>query len=367
LAVSFEIEFYSKDKTETLDSGLEKFKKEALGSASRNLVTKCNEKMFKVDKEDDEKSWMWEMEKGPFGEAKKGEETWCDDPAHFCEKGREYQTMFEASTPQAMEENETEIAIVQSQVLERYFSQHPRRELRKKGELSIFKDEFGTPDPPGLHVHVQSVCLLKDVRRLVALLLIWEKFDSLIYKSVGTKLHVGPGKIKSASIDKKTPALLTHLLSFMTKDGWTKDHDHKGDTLREMFAAHESSKKMDGDKTYQDGFRRFEVNVCHLLDIKCTHGLASKNNVPKFGGVEFRGFDPMVGRPLRLIVMVVERLVQFSCIADLHRRGQGSLHKLAFWDGKHDAKDLGELFSALDINIEHFHQWFFLKAKFAAE
>jgi len=293
--------------------------------------------LFKVKKKSDSKSWKWELEKNI--------------------KGKPY--MFEASSPQGLRENETEIAIAQSDILNQYFSKHPSKKALG-GKPNPWED-----DPPGLHVHVMSKCLLEDVRRLVAVLLIWERFDEAIYRLTGTTLHTGAASLKAASVSKKSKVILDHLFTYITKDGWS-DHEHE--ELGSFFMKHESASDMDGDKTDADGFRRFEVNVCHLLHVKCAHKLPQKNRVPKFGALEFRGFDPNVGEPLRLIILLVERLVQFACTSSLGDGGK--LHKLAYWDPKDGKPDsVSELFEALDITkdvpSDKFKREFFMEAGFA--
>jgi hypothetical protein len=313
-----------------------------LKSVERDDSDSCADKLFRADKDDDEKAWMWELEKGMH----KGEE---NKPIFF-----------ESSSPQAMEENETEVAIVQTAQLERFFSKHP---------FKASEDDWDK-DPPGTHIHVLSKCLVKgdkgDVRRLVGLLLIWERFDTAIYKITGTTLHLGEARLKAAPIEKKSPAVLKHLLSYITEDGW-KEPEGGDKSLAKFYNEHESRKEMKGDNKDADGFRRFEVNVCHLLHIKCAHDLPEKEApaVPKFGALEFRGFDPMVGEALRLVVMLVQRLVQFACSASLG--GGDKLHKLAYWDGENDAKSVKDLFEALEIRQDLFKPDVFQNSKFASK
>jgi len=293
-----------------------------------------------VQEDDDEHSWMFELEKH--------------------EKDRPY--MFEASSPQEMgSENETEIAIAMSGVLDQYFSKHPMPSLRNSNSWED-KGDNGTPDPPGLHVHVMGKCLLSDVRRLVAVLLIWERFDEAIYAITGMTLHQGEAGLKAAALKDKSTSVLEHLQSYITKDGW-KDPE-SDEPLGEVFTDHGSRDEMKGDKENADGWRRLEVNICHLLHVKCAHDLPEKEApaVPKFGALEFRGFDPNVGEPLRLIVMLVERLVQFGCSAPLD--GCGDLHTLAQYDGKKSDK-VETLFAALEINFSNFHKSIFTEATFA--
>jgi hypothetical protein len=348
LNVSFEIEMYPLASTkELLEPGLEPddalqkgkdlFQDKCLGSVTREPADSCNSALFSVKKDDDEFSWMFELEKH--------------------EKGKPY--MFEASSPQAMMLNETEIAITQTAVLDKYFCKHPAGYKHAKDPKNPWSD-----DPPGLHVHVAAKCLLTDVKRLVAVLLIWEKFDAAIYKITGAALHRGEAGLKAAPIAEKSPAVLKHLLSYIDKDGF-KTPSGDDESLGDFYSKHASRKEMEGDKTDADGFRRFEINVCHLLHIKCAHDLPEKEApaVPKFGALEFRGFDPNIGEPLRLIIMLVQRLVQFGCAAPLDDKGK--LHELAFWDGKNEAKEVRPLFEALDIPFKAFHHSVFNKAKFA--
>jgi hypothetical protein len=333
--VSFEIEMFPREHAklqelgphDALNTGIDMFREQVLKSVDEEVDSACTPALFKVKKESDEDSWMWEMEKH--------------------EANKPY--MFEASSPQAMEENETEIAIVQSSMLEQNFSKYPK----VKDDKNPWDD-----DPPGLHVHVLAKCLIEgdkgDVRRLVAALLIWERFDKQIYEMVGTTLHVGEASLKAAPISEKSPRVLSHLRKYVTQNGWSEPNENR--TLGKFFSENENKDKMHGDKTNADGYRRFEVNVCHLLHIKCAHDLPDKEApaVPKFGALEFRGFDPMVGQPLRLIVMLVQRLVQFACSAPLAPEGEddnGTLHELAYWNGTDDAsaESVDPLFEALEI------------------
>jgi len=353
-AVSFEIEMYPLESTKELrtkggvepekmlEKGLKFFEDKVLSSVTRDPPDSCSDRLFKVDPEDDEHSWMFELEKH--------------------DKDRPY--MFEASSPQEMGENETEISITQSLLLENFFSKHPPPAERGKDSWEV-KGDKGIPDPPGLHVHVMSKCMLKDVRRLVATLLIWERFDEAIYDITGMTLHKGKAGLKAAPIEDKSPKVLKHLLSYITKDGW-KEPD-ADEPLGDVFTKHGGKEEMKGDKEDADGWRRLEVNICHLLHIKCAHDLPEKEapNVPKFGALEFRGFDPNVGEPLRLIVTLVQRLVQFGCSAPLD--GGGKLHTLAFWDGKEDSDTVKDLFEALEIDFSQFHKEVFSKAKFASK
>jgi hypothetical protein len=347
LPVSFEIEMYPLDSTkelrvpgltpeDALNDGMELFTEKVVKSVKRNPPDSCSDALFTVDKDDDEHAWMWELEKD--------------------EKDRPY--MFEASSPQAMTENETEIAITQSVFLQKYFSKYPAKELRGKNSWEA------EDDPPGLHIHVASKCLLKDVRRLVAVLLIWERFDDAIYAVTGMTLHKGKAGLKAAPIDEKSPEVLNHLLSYIEKDGWKEPDENK--PLGEFYVDHGSRKEMHGDKEDADGYRRFEVNVCHLLHIKCAHDLPEKEApaVPKFGALEFRGFDPTIGEPLRLIIILVQRLVQFGCAASLD--GGEALHKLAYWDGKNDADEVADLFEALEIDFADFNKEVFKEARFSS-
>jgi len=346
LNVSFEIEMYAlESNTELKEKGLEpndalkkgmaQFKAEILGSVTRDPPDSCNDALFDVHSDDDEHSWMWELEKHEI-----------DKPY-----------MMEASSPQAMTQNETEIAITQTSKLQNLFSKYPAGYTDKSNPWE--------KDPPGLHVHVASKCLLQDVKRIVAVLLIWERFDSAIYKLTGSTLHEGEAGLKAAPISEKSPKLLAHLLSYITKDGWSSPSDDEalGDYLNKPAVSSRSN--MHGDKEDADGFRRFEVNVCHLLHVKCAHDLPEKEapQVPKFGALEFRGFDPIIGEPLRLIIMLVVRLVQFGCNSPL--TDDGLLHKLAYWDGENEAEEVKPLFDALDIPFESFHKKLFTEAKFA--
>jgi len=324
--VSFEIEMFPRKQAnldnlkpdEALVKGQDMFRDDILKTVEQEEDSSCTSALFKVKQDDDESSWMWEQEKG--------------------EEGKPY--MFEASSPQAMEENETEIAIVQTSRLATNFSKYPAAD-----------DNPWSDDPPGLHVHVLSKCLIEgdkgDVRRLVAALLIWERFDDKIYEMVGTTLHVGEASLKAAPISEKSPRVLSYLRKYVTENGWSVPDQKLGD----FFNKNGGKDKMHGDKTAADGYRRFEVNVCHLLHVKCAHNLPDKEapTVSKFGALEFRGFDPVIGEPLRLIVMLVQRLVQFACSAPLD--DDGKLHKLAFWDGKDDASadSVNDLFDALEI------------------
>merc|ERR1719162_1949323 len=143
-------------------------------------------------------------------------------------------------------------------------------------------------------------------------------------------------------------------MSYMTKDGW-KEPD-EDEPLGDVFTDNGGRKDMNGDKENADGWRRLEVNICHLLHVKCAHDLPEKEApaVPKFGALEFRGFDPNIGEPLRMIVTLLERLVQFGCSASLEKGGK--LHSLALWDGEKEEDSVAPLFEALDIDFKAFHK-----------
>jgi hypothetical protein len=350
-AVSFEIEMYPLEDNEplrkpgmgpkeVLKAGMDLFEDKVLKSVERDPPDSCDDRLFKVKEEDDEQSWMFELEKH--------------------EIDRPY--MMEASSPQEMGENETEIAITQTGLFDKYFSKHPSPTLRGDNSWEV-KGDNGIPDPPGLHVHVMSKCMLKDVRRLVATLLIWERFDDAIYERTGMTLHKGEAGLKAKPVADKSPAVFKHLRSYITKDGW-KEPD-ADEPLGDVFTDHGSRKEMNGDKENADGWRRLEVNICHLLHVKCAHDLPEKEApaVPKFGALEFRGFDPNIGEPLRLIVSLVQKLVQFGCSAPLD--GGGKLHTLAFGGEGKDSDTVDNLFNVLEINTKDFQKKTFTEAKFA--
>jgi hypothetical protein len=108
---------------------------------------------------------------------------------------------------------------------------------------------------------------------------------------------------------------------YITQDGFL---EAKGvEFLTKLFAEKEVHK----EGKHRDGYRLYVLNVCHLLDVKCCFN-CDKNSAPKFGGIEFRGLDPVAGEDLRLTLMLLQRTVQFFCTENMK-----TLHKWITYNG----------------------------------
>jgi len=191
----------------------------------------------------------------------------------------------ELSSPIDLSEQEAEIAIMQSASL-----------------------VYNFHTAGSAQVNVDARCLRQNELRLVGLLLIWERFDAAIGQLAGHRDE----RLSFAALPlaQKNPQLLAHLQQ-LWKGGAI------GEPLADVYNRFAQYSKLytyaSGGVWERDGWRDFAVNVCHLLHVDCTHTPTAKNTVPKFGALEFRAFDSVVGGTLRVLTMLVVRLVQASC------------------------------------------------------
>jgi hypothetical protein len=222
--------------------------------------------------------------------------------------------MCEISSPIELLEGEAELAITAAVNVAGQFKVGPMR-----GEF---------------HVNVEARCLLED-ERLSALLLIWEKHHAairtLVLKDCGSGMGAGFSTgitrcqwerygtdFSARSLAESNYGLLAHL-----QNRWENRPAVRHETLTEHmrqigdpFVPIKSSVPSNNQ-----GWRDFAINVCHLLDIPCCKD-CFKNDVPKFGSLEFRIFygsvDESPGghslkKSFRLFVALAERLVQATC------------------------------------------------------
>lgn len=280
LPVAIEIELYSRTPDKSMEDIRERI--ETKFKAIEHSGD-CPERMFKVstDSAAIKTGWIFELESPQPGT----------------------NAMWEITTPVNLTQQETEIVCLQTHKLTKDFSK---------------ADDSGFARPerrPGLHVHVGSKCLLEDERKLVALLLVWDKYYEALLTLTQSQLHKKEHKFAN-TIREKSPNLYDQIWQeYLTAEGFTPEQGHKGTHLTKIFQDFETATSAGRDD--HDGFRRYIVNVCHLLNVKCAHNYPEKNKVPKFGALEFRGFDAALGELVRFIVMIAERTVQNFCQKDL--------------------------------------------------
>jgi len=109
---------------------------------------------------------------------------------------------------------------------------------------------------------------------------------------------------------------------------------------------------IDNIKDERDGYRNFAINVCHLLDMDCCQN-CTKNDIPKFGAVEFRMFNSEFGASMRLAIMLFQRIVQQSCTAPLEK-----LRSMTLNLHEEPAKDVAPLLDFLEMDASLFHNTF---------
>jgi len=283
LPVAYEIEVYyrhpDEEWTAMTQHVRDKFKVETSGE--------CPDRMFAISPSSSDMATSWVMDK----ESPRADGT----------------TMWEISSPYDLTEEETELSCRQTHMLSDFY--------KKPAESNPLPERR-----PGLHVHVGSKCLTKDAseeRRLVALLLVWDKYFVAILVLTKSSLHAKEHKF-AETIKKKNGALFDYLWDYVNETGFKAAKGVK--SLTDKFVELEPQSGSPGDP--HDGYRRFAANVCHLLDVKCGHHYPEKNQVKKFGALEFRGFDAALGELARFIIMIVQRFVQSFChksIEDLHK------------------------------------------------
>jgi hypothetical protein len=309
LPIAFEIETYFKEEDKS-DDEMKNIVIEGFKSVETN--GDCNSRMFQVstDHSNLKGAWVWEKE---------------------ISAGRGANNMWEMSSPVELDMHEAELAARQTGELESQFT---------KESHSSVKNDFGAhglsqTNPPGFHMHVHGKCLLTDERRLVALILVWDKYFGALQKKTKSDKHVAPEHRKFANTYAlKNPPLYEFLKGYLgdkawearTGDGAKAETEDEIKKLEEGFAKHERDATDLDMSDPHNGYRRYILNVCHLLEVKCSVDWDEKNNVPKFGGLEFRGFDAVMGENLRIMIMLLQRTVQFFCglsLPDLHKLASG--------------------------------------------
>jgi len=286
LPMAFEIEAYFTEELKSDDDMLE------LAKTKFSDITRqgqCSERMFEVkaDHDNEKGSWVWEKEL----------------------EGRSEQSMWEMSSPIDLSNEEVELGCIQTAAFQKAFSKQIPEFANPRTRVDAMSN------PPGLHAHVAAKCLLTDERRLVALLLTWDNLFSEIQKITGSEMHTQKKFSRFAeTYHQKNPDLYEWLKGYVNKKSFTPGVGVE--RLEEKFNELETAMG-GGNADPHNGYRRFELNVCHLLNVPCAHNWAKKNKVPKFGGIEFRGFDSMLGEELRLVLMLMQRSVQTFCSKDL--------------------------------------------------
>jgi len=188
--------------------------------------------------------------------------------------------------------------------------------------------------------HVYASCLRSD-DRIVGLLLLWEKFHNALHKLIQLRWR-GPDFARNLSVGN--PELLSSLQS-----RWANGTSEE--SLEDLFRSHEPDiRHLRGDR---DGFRNFAVNVCHLLNINCCRN-CPKNDVKKFGALEFRMFNTEFGSPMRLSIMLFQRMVQRSCNVPL-----AELRRMTLNLGGEPAADATDLFEFLGMDASAMQSAFF--------
>jgi hypothetical protein len=308
LPMAFEIEAYSTEDRKSDDDMLKDAKTKFTDIKRQG---QCSDRMFEVrtDHDNEKGSWVWEKEL----------------------EGRSEQSLWEMSSPIDLSNEEVELGCIQTAAFQKTFS----KEIPQFTNPRTLVDAMS--NPPGLHAHVAAKCLLTDERRLVALLLTWDNLWPEIQKITGSDMHQQKKFSKFAeTYHQKNPKLYEWLKGYVNKKSFTPE---KGlDHLEEKFNEFEAGMR-GGTYDPHNGYRRFELNVCHLLNVPCAHNWAKKNKVPKFGGIEFRGFDSVLGEELRLVLMLMQRSVQTFCSKDLEE-----LHALVVIE---DQKEQAEEFLKL--------------------
>jgi hypothetical protein len=172
---------------------------------------------------------------------------------------------------------------------------------------------FGGGRFAALHLHVDGRCLLSGVK-LTTLLLLWERYHYAIMPLVA---HRPSATTYGPAIAKKHPDLLVAL-----QEHWLKrtaqPSSNSSAEVESLFVSHHdgmfehANLGVLASMAERDGYRNFAINVCHLLQIRCCRA-CDKNQAPKHGLVEFRIFDVTYGERLRLLMQLVQRMVQHSC------------------------------------------------------
>jgi hypothetical protein len=320
LEMAFEIEMYFKPKDKDEDEMMNMVGQQL---ASLKYTGDCSKRLFRISPDSDrmKEGWVWETEAViPGGD--------------YADQGTS--TLWELASPISLSEEETELACRQTSILEPSF--------KKK----MPEEAAGTNAMPGLHVHVDSRCLLEDERRLVALILVWDKYFNFIQKLTASDKHSDEASKFSRLFSKSYPAIFSHLQKYIAEDGKSWIPARGAKELTQVFVEGEPH---DGSDDPHSGYRRQIVNVCHLLDVKCAHDYPEKNDVPKFGAIEFRGFDATLGRGLRLIMLLMQHVVQVFCSIDLDKLLELVTAK------EPDVHDLLKLLGVNDIIKKHKFGW----------
>jgi len=287
LPIAMELEMFYEKKDKGSEMAMQETVEKGFNSVKHNNDG-CSERMFKVFEGhvDMKNGWVFEKESPGDGSS-----------------------MWEISSPTDLSEEEAEVACQETHALAPDWG---------KGEPDLESN-----NPPGFHVHVAAKCLLSDARRLVLLILVWDKYYSAMLDLTGGVHHMDKTQRKYAETYKdKNIGLYDALKSVVTNDEKLGENDlvaifTKFEAAGKGSRSEKSGQNQHPEDEKHDGYRRYVLNVCHLLEVNCAHLWPEKNNVPKFGAVEFRGFDTVVGEALRFVITVMQRLVQVFCARDV--------------------------------------------------
>lgn len=177
----------------------------------------------------------------------------------------------------------------------------------------LLSKDFGGGRFAALHLHVDGRCLVSGVK-LATLLLLWERYHNAIMPLVA---HRPSAKTYGPALATKHPDLLVALQKHWLKRT-AQPSSNSSVEVEDLFVSlHDGMFKhanlgVLASMAERDGYRNFAINVCHLLNIRCCRA-CDKNQAPKHGLVEFRIFDVTYGERLRLLMQLVQRMVQHSC------------------------------------------------------
>jgi hypothetical protein len=206
----------------------------------------------------------------------------------------------------------------------------------------------------GTHIHVDAKCLLKDQRRLLALLLIWERF----YKGLVKVMHADRRCLKqyAGSLTEVMPDFVKKLRKLWSTSAPDLNlKSYFADVAKQLPPP---SKKVEEyckapDMVKNTGLRNFGMNICHVLDVDCCRD-CDKNNVPKFGALEFRIFKASLGNALQNQTKLVQRLIQSACGWKLNK-----LNKMIISEDLKQEDNIDDLLRFLKIGrskfLEAFH------------
>jgi len=319
--ISFEAEFWNPDFRNSSCTEVGSKVLQAIQEVPDLHSTRLHELHFKSDRDLVDNITLWDH--------------WVWEPESYIPG------MCEISSPIELLEGEAELAIAAAVNVAGQFQVGPMR-----GEF---------------HVNVEARCLLED-ERLSALLLIWEKHHAairtLVLKNCGDAFRCQMERygtdFSARSLAESNYGLVAHL-----QNRWETRRIIPNETLTEHirrigepFVPVQSTVPK-----HNQGWRDFAINVCHLLDIPCCRD-CFKNDVPKFGSLEFRifygNFDESsdghsLKKSFRLFVALAERLVQATC-----ERPTSELTPFMLLQGVTAAPDLTSLVEFLQFDPNDF-------------